>query len=75
MIDAEKRLLAHALEDPDNQHFVLLSERFINFHLPPSNFELEPYPNNCSHYSCVPLHNFDYIYSYLMETNVSFVDR
>ncbi|XP_066370060.1 glycosyltransferase BC10-like isoform X3 [Miscanthus floridulus] len=50
MVDAEKRLLAHALQDPENQHFVLLSE------------------------SCVPLHNFDYIYSYLMETNVSFVD-
>jgi hypothetical protein len=50
MVDAEKRLLAHAVQDPENQHFVLLSE------------------------SCVPLHNFDYIYSYLMETNVSFVD-
>ncbi|XP_062178631.1 glycosyltransferase BC10-like isoform X2 [Phragmites australis] len=50
MVDAEKRLLAHALHDSENQHFVLLSE------------------------SCVPLHNFDYIYSYLMETNVSFVD-
>ncbi|KAL5199249.1 hypothetical protein ABZP36_020452 [Zizania latifolia] len=50
MIDAERRLLANALQDPDNQHFVLLSE------------------------SCVPLHNFDYVYSYLMETNISFVD-
>jgi hypothetical protein len=29
MIDAEKRLLAHALEDPENQHFVLLSERCV----------------------------------------------
>jgi hypothetical protein len=28
MIDAEKRLLANALEDPDNQFFVLLSDRF-----------------------------------------------
>ena len=27
MVDAEKRLLVNALEDPDNQHFVLLSER------------------------------------------------
>lgn len=27
MVDAEKRLLAKALEDIDNQHFVLLSER------------------------------------------------
>ncbi|GKA34202.1 PHD finger protein ALFIN-LIKE 4-like protein [Tanacetum coccineum] len=26
MVDAEKRLLANALEDPDNQHFVLLSD-------------------------------------------------
>ncbi|KAI4335381.1 hypothetical protein L6164_014028 [Bauhinia variegata] len=50
MVDAERRLLAHALQDPDNQHFVLLSD------------------------SCVPLYNFDYIYSYLMYTNISFVD-
>ncbi|XVE79961.1 hypothetical protein DITRI_Ditri14bG0099400 [Diplodiscus trichospermus] len=50
MIDAERRLLAHALKDPDNQHFVLLSE------------------------SCVPLHNFDYVYNYLMHANMSFVD-
>ena len=28
MIDAEKRLLANALEDADNQFFVLLSDRF-----------------------------------------------
>lgn len=27
MIDAERRLLANALKDPDNQHFVLLSDR------------------------------------------------
>jgi len=50
MIDAERRLLANALKDTDNQHFVLVSE------------------------SCVPLHNFDYVYSYLMETNISFID-
>ncbi|GLT76679.1 hypothetical protein SLA2020_483240 [Shorea laevis] len=50
MVDAEKRLLAHALVDPDNQHFVLLSD------------------------SCVPLHNFDYIYNYLIFTNVSFIE-
>ncbi|KAG6522790.1 glycosyltransferase BC10-like [Zingiber officinale] len=50
MVDAEKRLLANALQDPDNQHFVLLSD------------------------SCVPLHNFDYVYNYLMATNVSFID-
>lgn len=24
--------------------------------------------------SCVPLHNFDYVYNYLMDTNISFVD-
>jgi Core-2/I-Branching enzyme len=29
MVDAEKRLLANALQDPDNQHFVLLSDRYI----------------------------------------------
>uniref|UniRef100_A0A0E0CGH1 Uncharacterized protein n=1 Tax=Oryza meridionalis TaxID=40149 RepID=A0A0E0CGH1_9ORYZ len=50
MVDAEKRLLANALEDVDNQFFVLLSD------------------------SCVPLHTFDYIYNFLMGTNVSFID-
>ncbi|XP_028079762.1 glycosyltransferase BC10-like [Camellia sinensis] len=50
MVDAERRLLANALKDPDNQHFVLLSD------------------------SCVPLHHFDYVYNYLMYTNVSFID-
>ncbi|XP_062077436.1 glycosyltransferase BC10-like [Humulus lupulus] len=50
MVDAEKRLLASALQDPSNQHFVLLSE------------------------SCVPLYSFDYIYDYLINTNISFVD-
>ncbi|PWA61432.1 glycosyl transferase, family 14 [Artemisia annua] len=50
MVDAEKRLLANALKDPDNQHFVLLSD------------------------SCVPLRDFDYVYNYLMYTNVSFID-
>jgi hypothetical protein len=28
MVDAERRLLANALEDVDNQHFVLLSDRY-----------------------------------------------
>ncbi|XP_059645238.1 glycosyltransferase BC10 [Cornus florida] len=50
MVDAERRLLANALKDPDNQQFVLLSD------------------------SCVPLHNFDYVYNYLIFTNVSFID-
>ncbi|KAL6843742.1 hypothetical protein ACP4OV_026313 [Aristida adscensionis] len=50
MVDAERRLLANALEDTENQHFVLLSD------------------------SCVPLHNFDYIYDYLMGSNLSFID-
>ncbi|KAJ8485647.1 hypothetical protein OPV22_018132 [Ensete ventricosum] len=50
MVDAEKRLLGNALQDPENHHFVLLSD------------------------SCVPLHNFDYVYNYLMGTNVSFID-
>lgn len=27
MVDAERRLLANALKDPENQRFVLLSER------------------------------------------------
>ncbi|EAZ01971.1 hypothetical protein OsI_24003 [Oryza sativa Indica Group] len=50
MVDAEKRLLANALADVDNQFFVLLSD------------------------SCVPLHTFDYVYNYLMGTNISFID-
>ncbi|KAI4379666.1 hypothetical protein MLD38_005935 [Melastoma candidum] len=50
MVDAEKRLLAAALKDSENQHFVLLSD------------------------SCVPLHPFDYVYDYLMHTNISFLD-
>ncbi|XP_048615562.1 glycosyltransferase BC10-like [Brassica napus] len=29
VVDAEKRLLVSALEDPHNQHFVLLSERYL----------------------------------------------
>ncbi|KAG2263171.1 hypothetical protein Bca4012_015197 [Brassica carinata] len=32
VVDAEKRLLVSALEDPDNQHFVLLSESCIPLH-------------------------------------------
>ncbi|GKV20419.1 hypothetical protein SLEP1_g30547 [Rubroshorea leprosula] len=50
MVDAERRLLANALKDPDNKHFVLLSD------------------------SCVPLHSFEYVYNYLMHSNISFVD-
>ncbi|RWW89669.1 hypothetical protein BHE74_00001339 [Ensete ventricosum] len=50
MVDAERRLLVNALQDTDNQHFVLLSD------------------------SCVPLHNFDYVYNYLTGTNISFID-
>ncbi|KAG6515345.1 hypothetical protein ZIOFF_025756 [Zingiber officinale] len=50
MVEAEKRLLANALQDPDNQHFVLLSD------------------------SCIPLHKFNYVYDYLMGTNISFID-
>ncbi|QHO38277.1 hypothetical protein HN51_004661 [Arachis hypogaea] len=50
MFDAERRLLANALQDPHNQRFVLLSD------------------------SCIPLHSFGYIYDYLINTNVSFVE-
>ncbi|GKV00355.1 hypothetical protein SLEP1_g13051 [Rubroshorea leprosula] len=32
MIDAERRLLANALKDPDNQHFVLLSDSCVPLH-------------------------------------------
>ncbi|RYR05638.1 hypothetical protein Ahy_B06g085476 isoform B [Arachis hypogaea] len=50
MVEAERRLLANALLDPDNQHFVLLSD------------------------SCIPVRKFDFMYNYLLLTNVSFVD-
>ncbi|KAL8505314.1 hypothetical protein ACS0TY_016524 [Phlomoides rotata] len=50
MVDAERRLIGNALQDPENMHFVLLSD------------------------SCIPLRDFDYVYNYLMYTNVSFVD-
>ncbi|XP_020234867.1 glycosyltransferase BC10 isoform X1 [Cajanus cajan] len=50
MVEAERRLLANALLDPDNQHFVLLSE------------------------SCVPVRRFEFVYNYLLLTNVSFID-
>ena len=33
MVDAEKRLLGHALEDPNNQHFVLLSDRWLGYQI------------------------------------------
>ncbi|KAE9603742.1 putative glycosyl transferase, family 14 [Lupinus albus] len=50
MVEAEKRLLAHALLDPDNQHFALLSE------------------------SCIPVRHFEFVYNYLLFTNVSFIE-
>ncbi|CAN1825499.1 Glycosyltransferase BC10 [Linum perenne] len=50
MVDAERRLLAHALLDPDNHQFILLSD------------------------SCVPLRTFNYVYNFLMFTNVSYID-
>ncbi|KAL6505760.1 hypothetical protein OROHE_023139 [Orobanche hederae] len=50
MVEAERRLLANALLDFSNQHFVLLSE------------------------SCIPLHNFSTIYSYLSNSRQNFVE-
>ncbi|OIW09255.1 hypothetical protein TanjilG_01226 [Lupinus angustifolius] len=50
MVEAERRLLASALLDSDNEHFVLLSE------------------------SCIPVRRFDFVYNYLLLTNVSFID-
>ena len=49
IVDAERRLLANALLEADNQRFVLLSE------------------------ACFPLWNFTFVYHYLMDTNVSFL--
>ena len=46
MVDAEKRLLANALEDVDNQFFVLLSDRYCLWlwwlHFDPLFFIIEP---------------------------------
>ncbi|XP_057424680.1 glycosyltransferase BC10-like [Lotus japonicus] len=50
MVEAERRLLANALLDPDNQHFVLLSD------------------------SCIPVRRFEFVYNYLLLTDVSFID-
>ncbi|KAH9604747.1 hypothetical protein KSS87_014486 [Heliosperma pusillum] len=50
MIDAERRLLGNALKDPNNHHFVLLSD------------------------SCVPMHKFEYVYNFLMYSNLSYID-
>jgi len=76
MVDAEKRLLANALEDVDNQVFVLLSDRFGPWlrWLPFWSFVLNYWVIFALFHSCVPLHSFDYVYNYLMGTNVSFVD-
>jgi hypothetical protein len=35
MVDAERRLLANALLDSENQYFVLLSESYVSGLLPP----------------------------------------
>jgi hypothetical protein len=78
MVDAERRLLANALQDIDNQHFVLLSDRYIScfcfhsilFH----NFFFQVFTVFVCVCSCVPLHNFDYVYDYLMGANLSFID-
>lgn len=86
MVDAEKRLLGHALEDPNNQHFVLLSDRWLGYQislpLPTCRIALDAESTsfNFFHFSflffcsCVPLHNFDYVYNYLMFTNISYID-
>lgn len=83
MVDAERRLLGNALRDPDNQHFVLLSDRllhdilfakFLIFLLSGlmQNIQiLIKYFLDCS---CIPLRDFDYVFNYLMYTNVSFID-
>jgi hypothetical protein len=79
MIDAEKRLLANALEDADNQVFVLLSDRFGFFIMDYFLFGLFEFFHHTETsfslcHSCVPLHSFDYVFNYLMGTNISFVD-
>jgi hypothetical protein len=74
MVDAEKRLLANALEDVDNQVFILLSDRFGWLHKIFLSLNFDSMFTNVFYDSCVPLHAFDYIYNYLMGTNISFID-
>ncbi|CAM6104833.1 unnamed protein product [Calypogeia fissa] len=50
MVDAERRLLAHALLDEANMFFVLLSD------------------------SCIPLFDFNYVYTFLIGADKSFVE-
>ena len=84
MVDAERRLLANALQNPDNHHFVLLSDRWWNlvffflfsFSLSMGGIAfLSSILTFLLFCSCVPLYSFDYIYKYLMPSNISFVDR
>lgn len=76
MVAAEKRLLARALLDPDNQQFVLLSERYFTTYttLLLCVGIVKELSNPSSFCSCVPLHTFDYVYNYLMFTNVSYIE-
>lgn len=76
MIEAEKLLLSTALNDPSNQRFILLSDRSYTDFLPiPSTSILINFSWNYCLCSCVPLHNFTYIYNYVMSSSKSFVDR
>ena len=81
MVEAEKRLLVNALQDTDNQHFVLLSDRWLLGATCCFFFSTEWWCSISQHFicsifvcSCVPLHNFDYVYNYLTGTNISFID-
>jgi len=70
-----EEVVGKCFKDIDNQHFVLLSDRYYG--LPSSllfhNLFFQISTLVCV-YSCVPLHNFDYVYDYLMGANLSFID-
>lgn len=86
MIEAERILLKHALEDPLNQRFAFVSDRWRLawwfFLLVPCSVYRSWWcslSNNISVtwflFSCIPLYSFKYIYDYVMSTRTSFVDR
>lgn len=81
MIEAEKLLFKAALEDTNNQIFILLSDRFLSpvqmlksdsLYIWWRTLIVSEVPFLCS---CVPLYNFSYIYKYIMSSPRSFVDR
>lgn len=82
MVDVEKRLLENALKNPNNQHFMLVSDGWLEKQLLLVGLcvlTLITYATNSFlfifflHCSCVPLYKFVYVYNYLMHINITYV--